>query len=935
MDNLTRVSGLAAMLICASLTWAKDGGNRIELRIVPAITDEYILPADAPPSDPGPRVIDMVAAPDEYEPASFVVFAHTPLEDLLVEASPLADAEGNELQGGVLDLRVVKRWYQRNGGNRNDSSMDAVRFMAPELLLYDDELVVVENGRNMLRLQTGEYIDVSETYRKKGFATPRPDEMPVADADSLQPMQLDAGRNAQFWVTAYVPPGAKPGDYSAELDISAGGQSLARLPVRLEVLPFALDEPQVEVTIYYRARLDANWPEGSVSSEYKSKAQMLAELENLREHGIRNPMVYQHLSTGLFDDVLDMREQLGMNGSQLFTLCCNTVTTDGAPRRNLLNDVYEALRITEEFGIEDVYFYARDEAQKDELLKQMPAWELVQEAGGKIMAAGWQTTPNLTGNFDITGAREDLFVMLGTLRLEESQRWHEAGSKIFSYQNPTGGRELPETWRRNYGLLLWQFDFDGGAPYAWQHSYADAWNDFDHYEYKDHNFTYPTVAGPIDTTSWEGLREGIDDLRYLATLNNLLEEAGAGTAAAAARKWLQELPGRPLGKTNLDGIRAEMVGHILAVGGYESGANAVPVEELQVGDVQPDGSVVVSWRTDQRAATNVTLIGSGVRARASESAPIRHHAAQIDGLQPGASYTYSAYSSFDEDGRPLMVSGAIDTSPALGIDAGVTEQADGSMLIVDVGSRYRASIAVDIDRSLQGWWRFSSKEAEEEDLSSWRRAAVLKGDAEVADGWFGNGVALDGADDFVNINSIEIPQNGTATIEGWFKFNSFAMDNQSSMGLFTGFYQHSSNNHFYFVGTNENFEVSSLLRKNTWHHIALTWNGDAGSAVVYIDGRPVRVTIQSEIEAVPEIDGLSIGRHAGYFGGLVGTRADTFDGTIDEVRVWDRVLSPAEIQASYDAGAGKIEIELPRVAASGKQNWKVIGANAADRVAAP
>ena len=73
----------------------------------------------------------------------------------------------------------------------------------------------------------------------------------------------------------------------------------------------------------------------------------------------------------------------------------------------------------------------------------------------------------------------------------EAERWHSKGKLIYSYQNPTGGHELPETWRRNYGLLLWQAGYDGGMPYAWQHSFGLGWNDFDHRQVAGSQFYLP------------------------------------------------------------------------------------------------------------------------------------------------------------------------------------------------------------------------------------------------------------------------------------------------------------------------------------------------------------------------------------------------------------------------------------------------------------
>ena len=50
-------------------------------------------------------------------------------------------------------------------------------------------------------------------------------------------------------------------------------------------------------------------------------------------------------------------------------------------------------------------------------------------------------------------------------RKEVAARWHAKGHKIMSYANPQSGFEKPETYRRNYGLLLDYANFDGGMTF--------------------------------------------------------------------------------------------------------------------------------------------------------------------------------------------------------------------------------------------------------------------------------------------------------------------------------------------------------------------------------------------------------------------------------------------------------------------------------------
>jgi hypothetical protein len=193
---------------------------------------------------------------------------------------------------------------------------------------------------------------------------------------------------------------------------------------------------------------------------------------------------------------------------------------------------------------------------------------------------------------------------------------------------------------------------------------------------------------------------------------------------------------------------------------------------------------------------------------------------------------------------------------------------------------------------------------------------------------------LDGDGAFINAPDIEIAENGTATLEGWFRFRSFAMDNLANMGLFSGIYQNAFTNGLYFSGTTANFEVSALLRLNTWHHIAISWDGDSSTAIAYIDGRPVLPTLQGQVKNVSAIDGLNIGRRGGYLGGLVGTATGTFDGDVDEVRVWSRVLSHDEVLASYNANKSRLRFVAPE-GAGAKAQGVVIGANAANSQVTP
>lgn len=185
-------------------------------------------------------------------------------------------------------------------------------------------------------------------------------------------------------------------------------------------------------------------------------------------------------------------------------------------------------------------------------------------AGVKANHCGDERKP---GNFGFMGDIQDLMVAYGYPSKEEAAKWHSKGHKIACYANPQTGVEQPETYRRNYGLLLWQNDYDGAMTYIYHWN----WGDFCRKTYKQHNMVYPTIDGVIDTIQWEGYREGVDDVRYLNTLVKVIEKAKVSAdektkaIASEAENYLKKLKDNDINKarTDLDIVRSEMIDYIV------------------------------------------------------------------------------------------------------------------------------------------------------------------------------------------------------------------------------------------------------------------------------------------------------------------------------------------------------------------------------------
>ena len=211
-------------------------------------------------------------------------------------------------------------------------------------------------------------------------------------------------------------------------------------------------------------------------------------------------------------------------------------------------------------GGANLYIYGIDEATGEQLENERTAFEAVHETGAKVFVACGRDS------FELVGDLLDLAVYGGPPTPGEAGKWHSVGHRIFSYNHPQVGLEQPETYRRNFGLVLWQSGYDGTMNYAYQHASGDIYVDDDGPSFRDHVFAYPTVDGVIDTIQWEGFREGVDDVRYLTTLLKEIERAKADDGKAALAKEAEAWVATMDTGGDLQALRANMVEYILRLG---------------------------------------------------------------------------------------------------------------------------------------------------------------------------------------------------------------------------------------------------------------------------------------------------------------------------------------------------------------------------------
>jgi hypothetical protein len=87
------------------------------------------------------------------------------------------------------------------------------------------------------------------------------------------------------------------------------------------------------------------------------------------------------------------------------------------------------------------------------------------------------------------------------------------------------------------------------------------------------------------------------------------------------------------------------------------------------------------------------------------------------------------------------------------------------------------------------------------------------------------------------------------------------------------------------------------LSTGTWHHVAYTWNG-INANTLYVDGVAVATSATAHDNSAVT---------AAYIGATVPT-AEFFSGSLDEVRIYDRVLTGTEVSSLALGGTGQTSI---------------------------
>ena len=196
------------------------------------------------------------------------------------------------------------------------------------------------------------------------------------------------------------------------------------------------------------------------------------------------------------------------------------------------------------------------------------------------------------------------------------------------------------------------------------------------------------------------------------------------------------------------------------------------------------------------------------------------------------------------------------------------------------------------DPNLLAWWTFEEGSGMTAvDWSGHDHHGVILGGAQWADGYYGAALDFDGSDDFVEVGNPPDLPSGPAprSICAWITTDN--LDSGWKAAVAYGSPAGSQSNGFARNGAllsgfgyGNDLTVENFWQIGVWHHLCLTYDGT--TATLYADG--VRLLSEAK-EWNLVLSRVRIGRQ-------VNDGPEFWDGLIDDVRIYDKVLTEDEIQ---------------------------------------
>jgi len=251
-----------------------------------------------------------------------------------------------------------------------------------------------------------------------------------------------------------------------------------------------------------------------------------------------------------------------------------------------------------------------------------------------------------------------------------------------------------------------------------------------------------------------------------------------------------------------------------------------------------------------------------------------------------------------------------ETNATLTITDANSTQHDGNYTVVvsnDFGSVESGEVEVKVSDSLLnglvGWWKFDEGSGTVAyDSSGNGNDGTLTNGPTWATGKIGGALSFDGVDDYVGVATIQNVNGGGVTFSAWIKPTHFDSINYPHIISGAGVSFHgagpayiSSNNKgrvgFYLGGSSAGNVFTRVVPLLVWSHITAISNGT--NYQIFWNGALEQQSSQTTGQ---------VGDSAIMIGNKTGGSDRTWLGLIDDVRIYNRALSTAEVQGLHQLG---------------------------------
>lgn len=390
-----------------------------------------------------------------------------------------------------------------------------------------------------------------------------------------QPVDVPAGTFREYHLIIHVPDDAAPGQYAGTVRLTEEGKEAVELPLTFEVLPFRLLPPEEKAHgVYYRfPGMDQDWSgiEAELADIRAQGGTMLKSnlgvdhelvdqdtrpsydrlrrgLAMLRKHGFHGPLP---VSTGCehaarllgYDPANDHGDQ---PARERFWKAVKT-GMEGLIELSREYPEFEfmATHMDEIFGRDRMERYIR----LTEAVRQVPSLRVYITLHNDPKRDVTDMMRRCDPYVDVrcyNGHCMDNWIRAGHTFDELSRDLDAAGDEAWIYHNIRGSFYMAEWTRLVNGYYLWISPLRVHVPWMYYSFKGSPFDATDGPRLRGGDFAYeapdpddPTLMVP--TRHWEAFREGIDDLRYLTTLETLAQRHRGTPASDAALAWLAKL----------------------------------------------------------------------------------------------------------------------------------------------------------------------------------------------------------------------------------------------------------------------------------------------------------------------------------------------------------------------------------------------------------